>query len=167
MKDVKQESNKAKTKSPKPTLNSKKARSVKRKKSYKEDLEPDDHDDEIRMTGSRNPVVVYDEDFDDKLTSDEDHVTVENKGNCTMIKEASAKLLEKCEGLKSVYGEERCDDKYATIFHCTIHTSFHVKQRRWEGLRTLKELSRNLPTLVMRHLKQNGPNSNLTIELYC
>jgi hypothetical protein len=63
------------------------------KKYYVED--DDEYGGEIKVTGSRKSVEVYQEDFDDKLTDDVGHKSLEKEGNCTVIQKADAKLMVK------------------------------------------------------------------------
>jgi hypothetical protein len=66
---------------------------VKHKKLYVED--EDELVGEIKVTGSRKLVEIYQEDFDDKLTDDAGHKSLEKEGNCTVIQKANTKLMEK------------------------------------------------------------------------
>jgi hypothetical protein len=59
-----------------------KERHVKRKKYYVEN--EDEFAGEIKVTGLRKLVEVYQEDFDDKLTDDAGHKSLEKEGNCTV-----------------------------------------------------------------------------------
>jgi hypothetical protein len=47
------------------------------------------------VTGLRKLIEVYQEDFDDKLTDDAGHRSLEKEGNCTVIQKAKAKLMVK------------------------------------------------------------------------
>ena len=92
-----------------------KERNVKRKKPY---VEEDDEDGaEVKVTGSRKSVEVYQEDFDDDLVDDEGHRSLEKKGNCTVIQQANTKLAVEFghsavgpANLETVYSKEKCDD---------------------------------------------------------
>ena len=106
-----------------------KERNVKRKKRY---VEEDDEDGaEVKVTGLRKSVEVYQEDFDDDLVDDEGHRSLEKKGNCTVIQEANTKLnaqFGKHSGLAmgnldTVYSKEKCDDSMTTPPYLNVLTS--------------------------------------------
>jgi hypothetical protein len=59
-----------------------KERHAKRKKYYVES--EDEFAGEIKVTRSRKLVEVYQEDFDNKLTADVGHKSLEKEGNCTV-----------------------------------------------------------------------------------
>jgi hypothetical protein len=101
-------------------------RPAKRKKHYVED-----DAGEVKVTGSRKSVEVYQEDFDDKLTNDAGHRSLEKEGNCTVIQKANTKLMEKFgnsavgpANLESVYSKEKCDDSMTTPPYLNVLTSY-------------------------------------------
>ena len=105
-----------------------KERNVKRKKPY---VEEDDEDGaEVKVTGSRKSVEVYQEDFDDDLVDDEGHRSLEKKGNCTVIQQANTKLAVEFghsavgpANLETVYSKEKCDDSMTTPPYLNVLTS--------------------------------------------
>jgi hypothetical protein len=73
------------------------------------------------VTGSGKLVEVYQEDFDDELTDDAGHKSLEKEGNCTVIQQANRKLMGKFVNptvgtvdLQNVYSKEKCDDSITT-----------------------------------------------------
>ena len=95
-------------------------------------VEKDDEDGgEVKVTGSRKSVEVYQEDFDDDLVDDEGHRSLEKKGNCTVIQKANTKLavefgsiLQSDTGnLETVYSKEKCDDSMTTPPYLNVLTS--------------------------------------------
>jgi len=109
----------SKRKGKKGSSKSKPDRKIERKakaiKSYKED--------EIQVTGSRNLVEVYDDCFGEELVDDESHRSIENKGKCTLIKEASILLLGICPNLSGVFGKVNCDDRHLIVLFLFVLTS--------------------------------------------
>jgi hypothetical protein len=111
----------------KSTSGRKRERSSKGQKRYEED--DDQRSEEVEVTGSRNPVEVYQEDFDDELTDDADHKSMEKDGNCTVIQEANTSLMVKfgdpkvgmCN-LQNVYSKEKCDDSITTASYLNVLT---------------------------------------------
>jgi hypothetical protein len=85
----------------------------------------------VKVTGSRKLVEVYQEDFDDELTDDAGHRSLEKKGNCTVIQKANTKLaieFGKFSGLvtgnlDTVYSKEKCDDSMTTPPYLNVLTS--------------------------------------------
>jgi hypothetical protein len=78
------------------------------------------------VTGSRKLVEVYQEDFDDKLTDDAGHKSLEKEGNCTVIEKANTALMVKFgKGhLANVYSKEKCDDSITTATYLNDLTSY-------------------------------------------
>jgi hypothetical protein len=86
---------------------------------------------EIKVTGSRKLVEVYQEDFDDKLTDDTGHKSREKEGNCTLVQKANAKLMVKfgnatvrMGNLENIYSKEKCDDSITTPSYLNVLTSY-------------------------------------------
>jgi hypothetical protein len=105
---------------PKSMSSCKKERGVKAKKQYKENN--DEYFDEIELTGSRKLVEVYQEDFDDNLTDDAGHKSLEKEGNCTVIQKANAALMAKfgkakvgTGHLQNIYSKEKCSHLLHTL----------------------------------------------------
>jgi hypothetical protein len=129
VKNTKQESKVVKKESPKSRSSCDKERNVKRKKHYVED--DDEYAGEIKVTGSRKLVEVYQEDFDDKLTDDVGHKSLEKEGNCTVIQKANAKLIVEflksimgTGNLQNIYSKEKCDDSITTPSYLNVLTSY-------------------------------------------
>jgi hypothetical protein len=128
VKDTKHESKVAKKESPKSTSSCDKERNVERTKNYIGD--DDEYADEIKETGSRKSVEVYQEDFDDNLTDDVGHKSLEKEGNCTVIQKANPKLMVEfgkpkvgTGNLQNVYSKEKCNDSITTLSYLNVLTS--------------------------------------------
>jgi hypothetical protein len=86
---------------------------------------------EVKVTGLRKLVEVYQEDFDDDLVDDEGHRSLEKKGNCTVIQEANTKLNAQfgkysvltTGNLNTIYSKEKCDDSMTTPPYLNVLTS--------------------------------------------
>jgi hypothetical protein len=83
------------------------------------------------VTGSRKLVEVYQENFDDNLTDDTGHKSLEKEGNCTMIQKANAALMVSfgkskvgMGNLQNVYSKEKCDDSITTPSYLNALTSY-------------------------------------------
>jgi hypothetical protein len=84
----------------------------------------------VKVTGSRKLVEVYQEDFDDELTDDAGHRSLEKEGNCTVIQKANRKLALKFghpavgpANLETVYSKEKCDDSMTNAPNLNVLTS--------------------------------------------
>jgi hypothetical protein len=105
--------------------NQDKERRTKRHKAHREDVAG-----EVKVTGSRKLVEVYQEDFDNELTNDVGHRSLEKEGNCTVIQKANTKLAVKFghpavgpTNLETVYSKEKCDDSMTTPPYLNLLTS--------------------------------------------
>jgi hypothetical protein len=73
-------------------------------KGKKNNEDDDQYIDEIELTSSRKLVEVYQEDFNDNLTDDMGHKSLEKEGNCTVIQKANIELMGWLDGrLQSIY----------------------------------------------------------------
>jgi hypothetical protein len=106
-----------------------KERHAKHKKYYLEN--EDEFTGEIKVTSSRNLVAIYQEDFDDKLTDDVGHKSLDKEGNCTVIQKANAKLMVefgnptvRMGNLQNIYSKEKCDDSITTSSYLNVLTSY-------------------------------------------
>jgi hypothetical protein len=129
MMNTKHESKVVKKESPKSTSSCDKDRGVKHKKHYVED--DDEFADEIKLTGSRKLVEVYQEDFDYNLTDDAGHKSLEKEGNCTVIQKANTALMVffgkpkvGMGNLQNIYSKEKCDDSITTPSYLNVLTSY-------------------------------------------
>jgi hypothetical protein len=86
----------------------------------------------VKVTGSRKLVEVYQEDFDDELTDDASHRSLEKEGNCTVIQKANTKLAVKFRNsevrqgnLENIYSKEKCNDSMTrTPSYLNVLTSY-------------------------------------------
>jgi hypothetical protein len=83
------------------------------------------------VTGSRKLVEVYQEDFDNNLTDDAGHKSLEKEGNCTVIQKAKAALMVSFGKLKvgighlqNAYSKEKCDESITTPSYLNVLTSY-------------------------------------------
>jgi hypothetical protein len=93
-----------------------------------------EHDDEyggeVKVTGSRKLVEVYQEDFDDELVDDAGHRSLKKEGNCTVIQKANTKSAVKFghsavgpANLETIYSKEKCNDSMTTPPNLNVLTS--------------------------------------------
>jgi hypothetical protein len=130
MKNTKHKSKVVKKESPMSRSSRVKERHANRKKYYIEN--EDEFTGEIKVTGSRKLVEVYQEHFADKLTDNGGHKSLEKEeGNCTLIQKANAKLMVEfgnptvgMGNLQNVYSKEKCDDSITTPSYLNVLTSY-------------------------------------------
>ena len=68
---------------------------------------------------------MYQENFDESLTDDLEHESVERSGYCTLVKRAGKLLEQNCDYLKKfVYGEVKCvkNENVSYLLHLTYCT---------------------------------------------
>jgi hypothetical protein len=104
-------------------------RGVKHTKNNVED--DDEFADEKTVTCSRKLVEVYQEDFDNSLTDDMGHKSLEKEGNCTVIQKANVALMVSfwkpkvgMGNLQNVYSKEKCDESITTPSYLNVLTSY-------------------------------------------
>jgi hypothetical protein len=128
VKKNKHESKVVKKEVPKSTSSCNKERGVKHKKYVEDD---DEFADEIKVTGSRESVEVYQKDFDGNPTDDAGHKSLEKEGDCTVIQKANAALMVSfgkpkvgMGNLQNVYSKEKSDDSITTPSFLNVLTSY-------------------------------------------
>jgi hypothetical protein len=129
VKNTKHEIKVVKKELPNSTSSCDKERGVKQKKHYVEN--DNECADETKVTSLRKLVEVYQEDFDNNLTDDVGHKSLEKEGNCTVIQKANAALMVSfgkpkvgMGNLQNIYSKEKCDESITTPSYLNVVTSY-------------------------------------------